>query len=84
MSQYSVRDDSSRRMDGELGGAVEFDGGGVAERVEDAEHVSWKVEKGKWKLGRTGQRKVEIEKETEERRCRSCWGLRRATSSMDF
>jgi hypothetical protein len=34
---------------------VEFDGGGVAEGVEDAEHQvggdeSWKVETGKWKL----------------------------------
>jgi hypothetical protein len=40
---------------GWLGGGAEFDGGGVAEGVEDAEHEvggdgSWELETGKWKL----------------------------------
>jgi hypothetical protein len=47
-------------VSGELGGAVEFDCGGVAEGVEDAEHQvggdeSWKWETGKWKLGNRGR-----------------------------
>jgi|HubBroStandDraft_6_1064221.scaffolds.fasta_scaffold4258560_2 hypothetical protein len=35
---------------GELGGAVELDGGGVAEGVEDAEESvgNWKRENGNW------------------------------------
>ena len=37
-----------RKMEiGKSGGAVEFDGGGVAEGVEDAERVGWKLETGK-------------------------------------
>lgn len=36
---------------GKLRGAVEFDGGGVAEGVEDAEHQVGGDESWKWEMG---------------------------------